>query len=133
MKLIFVIPAVLTTALLTACFSDTRFTEPKFAVSGKPLRLNFVWSMNPDCTVKGVVTVRMLRAPQHGQLSIDQGPGYSRFRPSNQRYPCNRQQTQGVVVSYISNAGYTGSDSATVEYIDPDGSYWKSEYAITVK
>jgi hypothetical protein len=37
MKAIFAIAIVLTSTLLTACFSDTRFTIPKFAVSGKPI------------------------------------------------------------------------------------------------
>lgn len=124
---------VLATALLASCFSDTRFSIPKFAVSGKPLRLAFIWSLNPDCTVKGVATVRLLRAPEHGQVTIEQGPGYSNFRASSQYYPCNRQQTQGVVVSYTSKRGYTGTDAATVESIDPGGGYKVYEYAITVK
>lgn len=133
MKANFAISAILATTLLAACFSDTRFSVPKYAVSGKPLRLEFVWSVNPDCTLRGFATVRLVKAPEHGRVTIEQGPGYSNFRQNSQYFPCNKQQTQGVIVSYASNAGYTGSDSATVEWIDPAGGYRQLEYAITVK
>jgi hypothetical protein len=133
MKASFALAAILATTLLAGCFSDTRFAIPKYAVSGKPQQLAFIWSLNPDCTVKGIVTVRLLKAPEHGQVTINEGPGYSKFRPNNQRYPCNQQQTRGVVVMYTSSAGYTGSDSATIESIDLDGGYQKLEYSINVK
>jgi hypothetical protein len=38
-----------------------------------------------------------------------------------------------VVVSYVSKPGYAGTDSATIEFIDPDGGHGQREYAITVK
>ena len=51
----------------------------EICLSGEPLRLAFFWSLNPDCTVRGVVTVRTLRAPEHGQLTIEPGAGILDF------------------------------------------------------
>ncbi len=115
------------------CFSDTRFSDPKFAVSGQPQRINFFTSLNPDCTLKGFATVRVLSAPNHGQLTVVQGSDYSSFPENSQRYVCNTKKTEGVVVTYVSTPGYVGADAATIEAIFPGGGHTTYEYAITVK
>lgn len=119
--------------LQTGCFSDTRFSHPKFAVSGQPQRLNFFTSLNPDCTLKGLATVRVLSAPNHGQLTVVQGSDYSSFPADSQQYVCNTKKTEGVVVTYVSAPGYFGADAATIEAIFPGGGHKTYEYAISVK
>jgi hypothetical protein len=105
----------------------------KFAVSGTPQRLDFFSSVNPDCTLKGLPVVRLSAAAQYGRITIDEDDGYPTF-PMNSPYaPCNRQRIRGLAVSYVSNAGYTGSDSASVESIFPGGNYKAVRYSIVVK
>src|SRR6266404_4431047 len=40
------------------------------AISGKPLKLNFSNTTNPDCSAVGATAVRLTQAPAHGRVII---------------------------------------------------------------
>jgi hypothetical protein len=105
----------------------------KFAASGVEMRLDFFYSVNPDCTPKGNPVVRLVRAAQYGRIAIKEDTGYPNFAKGSQYNPCNRQKVPVTAVTYVSNPGYTGADSAAVETIFPDGDYMAVEYSIVVK
>jgi hypothetical protein len=105
----------------------------RFAVSGTPQKLGFFSAVNPDCTTKGIPVLRVTRTTVHGSASISEDAGYPEFPAASPYYHCNRQRTQGVAISYTSNAGYIGDDTVSVEIIFPGGGYKTFDYSIIVK
>jgi hypothetical protein len=109
-------------------------SEIKRAVAaGQKQRMEFLYSINPDCTSIGFATVRILDAPKHGAVTIENGTGFTNFPQNNLRYECNKRRSDGVVVSYEPESGYTGPDAINVDVIYASGISRKRHYAIDVK
>src|SRR5262245_18209943 len=85
--------------------------DTTYALSGVPITLFQASSTNPDCTANGMPTVRITQDPQHGRLTITRGAVFAYFPPSNARSACNRRRVPGVTLRYISQRGYTGTDT----------------------
>jgi hypothetical protein len=66
-------------------------------------------------------------------VSVENGNGFPAFPANNSRYKCNDNRTEGTVISYNPNSGYTGPDSVIVEIIYPDGNAIKRRYVIDVR
>jgi transglutaminase-like putative cysteine protease len=103
------------------------------AAADKKLRLEFLYSIQPDCSSVGPTTVRIFEQPQHGTLAIEDGQGFTNFPKDNQRYECNTRRSDGTLVFYQPGPGYTGADSLTLDIIFPSGSTAKWHYSIEVK
>ena len=101
--------------------------------AGQKRRLDFLYSINPNCSSMGFAIVRVLEEPNHGKLAVDNGTAYPNFPQNNQRYECNRRQADGVAVFYEPNPEFIGADSATIDVIFPSGLSRKQHYAIEVK
>jgi hypothetical protein len=105
----------------------------RVVASDQKLRLDFLYSMNPDCTSMGFATVRIIEQPKHGRISVENGTGFTSFPQSNQRYECNKKRSDGVVVVYEPDSGFTGTDSVNIDAIYPLGTSNKRHYSIEVK
>jgi hypothetical protein len=105
----------------------------RVAPADQTLLLDFLYYLNPDCMSVGYATVRVIEEPKHGKLSAEQGTGFSYFQQDNVRYECNKRRTDGVHLSYIPEAGFTGPDSLMIAVIYPEGDFHKRHYAIEVK
>jgi hypothetical protein len=103
------------------------------ALSGKPLKLNFSNTTNPDCTSVGETVVRLTKEPQHGKVTISKASDFPGFPKKNVRFKCNKQRVAGTKTVYVSERGYTGSDSAEIEVIFPTGSTARRYYTIDVR
>ena len=97
------------------------------------LRLDFIYSLNPDCSSAGFATVRVLEQPKHGKITIDNGTGFSNFPQQNVRFECNKRRSDGVVLTYQPEAGFTGPDSINIDTIYANGSSQQRRYAIDVR
>jgi hypothetical protein len=97
------------------------------------LRLDFLYSINPDCSSLGFSTVRIIEPPKNGRLTVENSTGFTSFPQGNVRYECNKRRLEGVVLHYEPNPGFTGTDSLTVDVVFPSGSSSKRHYAIAVK
>jgi hypothetical protein len=97
------------------------------------LRLDFFLSINPDCSSMGFSTVRIVEPPKNGNLTIENGTGFTNFPQGNVRYECNKRRSDGVLLQYEPNAGYTGTDSLTVDVVFPSGNSSRRHYSIAVK
>jgi transglutaminase-like putative cysteine protease len=102
------------------------------AADGK-IRLDFLYSINPDCTSIGFATIRMIEQPKHGKITIENGTGFTNFPDNNPRVECNKRRSDGVVVTYEPAPGYTGPDSVDFDTIFPTGSLSKRHYTIAVR
>jgi hypothetical protein len=97
------------------------------------LRLDFLYSINPDCTSIGFTTVRVLEQPKHGKIEIENETGFTNFPARNPRAECNKRRSDGVAVIYEPEPGYTGTDSISLDAISPSGFLSKRHYAIDVR
>jgi hypothetical protein len=102
------------------------------AVVDQPLQVDFLYSLNPDCSSIGVVSVRTIEEPRHGKLTIGEGSGFSSFPQDNPRQSCNRHRSEGMLMYYRPEAGYLGPDSLIIDIIYGDGASRKRHYAISV-
>jgi hypothetical protein len=102
------------------------------AVVDQPLRVDFLYSINPDCSSIGVAAVRTIEEPKHGKLTVGKGSGFTNFPKDNPREACNRRRSEGMLMYYRPDAGYLGPDSLTVEVIYGNGASRKRHYAIGV-
>ena len=105
----------------------------RVAVADQMLRVAFLYYLNPDCSGIGVPAVRIMEQPKSGKVSVENGNGFPAFPANNSRYKCNDNRTEGTVISYNPNSGYTGPDSVIVEIIYPDGNAIKRRYVIDVR
>jgi hypothetical protein len=101
--------------------------------AGEKRQLAFFTSVNPDCSVDGDFTVRLVKPASHGDVEIEPGLGYTSYGRGDQRYRCNLAPEEGYRVNYISASGYAGDDLFEIEVFSPDGHYRLWKYALTVK
>ena len=103
------------------------------ALSGRPLKLNFSNTTNPDCTSVGETVVTLTQAPKHGRVTIAKESDFPSFPKKNARYACNKKRVAGTRTVYVSERGYTGSDSAAIEIIFANGATARRYYTINVR
>src|SRR5262252_2233470 len=77
----------------------------RVVAAGQNLRLEFLYWIQPDCSSAGITNVRIVEAPQHGTLMVEQGQGFSSFPRDNQRYDCNTRKSDGTLVFYQPESG----------------------------
>jgi len=97
------------------------------------LRLDFLFSLNPDCSSIGYATVRLIEEPKHGKITIENGTGFSNFRRDNSRFECNKSRSDGVVIFYEPEPGFVGADSIAINAIYASGTAPKRHYTVTVE
>jgi hypothetical protein len=100
---------------------------------GHKVQLDFLYSVNPDCTSLGFATVHVTEQPKHGKISVENGTGFTNFPQNNPRSDCNKTRSDGVIVAYEPEDGYTGQDSVNLEVIFASGSLSKRHYAVDVR
>ena len=93
----------------------------------------FSISTNPDCTSVGFPTVRVIEQPRHGKIAIENGTGFSNFPQDNPRAECNKRRSDGVIVAYQPEDGYTGQDLVNFKVIFASGSLSKRHYTVDVR
>jgi len=119
-------------AMLSATAAQAQFVT-KYAVSGQPLKLDFAASVNPDCSSLGPPTIRVVRVPEHGRLTVVQTKDFATFRPSNPRSVCNQRRVAGTAIRYVSQRGFIGMDAAGVEIIFASGNLRQANFTINVR
>lgn len=109
------------------------FTVTKTALAGQTLRIDFTASVNPDCTVRGIPTVRILAQPAHGTAVISETEDYTAYPPINPRYACNKTKSRGAKLEYTPAPGYAGADYLSFEVISAEGTDKTFNTQIAVK
>jgi hypothetical protein len=105
----------------------------KYVVSGRPLKLDFATSINPDCSSIGRATIRVSRAPEQGRVTVTQSTDFPRFPPSNIRSQCNGRRVAVAAINYVSQRGFIGTDNVEVEIIFASGSLRHENFTINVR
>jgi hypothetical protein len=119
-------------ALFSATAAQAQ-SATKYVVSGRPLKLSFFASTNPDCSNVGRPTIRLIRSPEHGRVTLNQTTDFPGFPSSNIRSACNGRRVVGTAIYYVSQRGFTGTDFVEAEIIFVGGALWQRSYTINVK
>jgi len=119
-------------ALFSATAAQAQ-SATKYAVSGRPLKLSFFNSTNPDCSTVGRPTIRLIRAPEHGRVTVTQATDFPNFPVSNIRNQCNRRRVAGAAIYYTSQRGFVGTDYVQAEIIFASGNLRQASYTINVR
>lgn len=105
----------------------------RVAAAEDKLRLDFLYSIQPDCSSSGHTVVRVEQQPQHGTVTVEDGQAFTSFPRDNQRYDCNTRKSDGTLVFYQAKPDYRGPDTVTLYVIFPLGVGQTRHYSIEVK
>ena len=103
------------------------------ALSGQRQLIATFYALGFDCTSLGYPTLKVAKAPQHGQVSVEQGTAVAEFGASDPRKACNGMSVPSTVVYYASEPGFTGADVAAFDRIGVAGAYGYHVYTINVR
>jgi RecJ-like exonuclease len=108
-------------------------TYSRFVASGAKQRIDFYYSLNPDCSATGDVTVRVSRQPEHGTVETVTTTHYPRFAKENVRSNCNQHKVKGTLVNYKAAEKYTGNDEFDLLILYPGGLARELHFDISVR
>jgi hypothetical protein len=49
----------------------------------------YVSCLNPDCSARGNIIVRLAEQPSHGSVDLVTGQGFTDYAKADQKYKCN--------------------------------------------
>lgn len=121
------------TVQLTNGGSEATVRKGVTLAAGTSARLEFLTSINPDCTPTGhAPTVRVLRPPQHGSLDVAPVQDYPAFVRGNARFSCNKVRVPGTLMTYRPQADFVGTDDFTYEIFTGGGEMMHYDITATV-
>jgi hypothetical protein len=103
------------------------------ALSGQRQLLVSFYATGSDCTSLGYPTLKVAKAPQHGEVSVEQGTALADFGKGDIRNVCNGNSVPATVIYYTSVTGFIGEDSVAFERIGVRGAYGYHAYTIHVR
>ena len=101
--------------------------------SGANQSIGFYTSLNPDCTSRGTVDIRITKQPKHGALNIAAATGFPNYPKENIRYKCNQHRVKGMQINYKSVVKYSGDDALELLVLFPNGFAWEVQYDVSVR
>lgn len=125
-KSIYIIAAL----TLGGCQTNGEFS--KFIPVDTPRTLDFITSINEDCSEIGPAVIRVTTPPQHGSISIISANGHPYFPTTNPRHLCNSQEVKGQQVWFNPDSGFVGNDKVSLDIIFISGTTRKDTYVINV-
>jgi hypothetical protein len=103
------------------------------ALSGQRQFLVSFYATGSDCASLGYPSLKVAKAPKHGEVSVEQGTAVANFGNDDVRKGCNGQRVAATVIYYTSVSGFVGADSVAFERIGVRGAYGYHAYTIHVR
>ena len=107
--------------------------EVRTVPSGKDQRIDFLASVNPDCSSPGIPTVRLIDGPSNGVVTTDKAMDFKPFPHTNVRARCNTRRVKGLKLLYQSTTEFFGIDRVRLLVISASGSEREATYVIKVR
>jgi hypothetical protein len=101
--------------------------------SGKRQQIGWYHYLNPDCTVRGEIVVRVTKEPEHGKIETVAGKQFAFYKKDNIRSRCNEHKVPGKLVFYKSEDKYVGDDVVDLLVIFDNGYAWDLHININVR
>ena len=125
---------LLSLSLLLVAATTARAADiPRTVPSGTNQRIDFLASVNPDCSSIGTPTVRLVTGPDHGVVTTDKARDFLPFPKSNPRSRCNSRRVAGLKLFYRSKSAFFGVDRVGLIVISAEGVEREATYVIQVK
>ena len=119
--------------LLAAATAAQADDIPRTVPSGTNQRIDFLASVNPDCSSIGLPTVRLVTGPDHGVVTTDRARDFLPFPKTNPRSRCNSRRVAGLKLFYRSKNAFFGVDRVRLLVISAEGVEREATYVIQVK
>lgn len=123
--------------IVITCFAAAtgagRADEVRSVPSGVNRQIDFLASVNPDCSPIGLPTVRLIDGPSHGVLTTDKGRDFMTFPRSNPRHACNKRRVAGLKVFYQPEQGFVGVDHVRILVVAASGTERAATYEVRVR
>ena len=113
--------------------SGTGHVASATVAAGTTATLAFSATVNPDCISRGLNTVRIAKAPEHGVAQVAQKLDFGRFAAGGPYAKCGAVKVPGMAVTYTPAKGFVSQDALTLEVINLDNQDRVVPFAITVK
>lgn len=107
--------------------------EVRTVPSGKNQRIDFLASVNPDCSSPGLPTVRLIEGPSNGVVTTDPAMDFKAFPRGNVRARCNARRVRGLKLLYQSTSEFFGIDRVRLLVISASGGEREATYLINVR
>ena len=104
--------------------SAAQITKNMTVASGTTARVDFVTSINPDCSEIPGSSVRTAVEPTHGVVTIKRSEEFAYFPPANPRSNCNSRRVSGWLILYRSESGFSGLDTFAYDRFSGSGVAW---------
>jgi hypothetical protein len=101
--------------------------------SGTKQQIGFYTSLNPDCTTRGNIDIRVTKQPEHGSTETTTSINFPYYPKEHARFKCNEHKVKGMQVNYKSAEKYVGSDELELLVLFPNGFAWEVHYDINVR
>jgi hypothetical protein len=101
--------------------------------SGTKQPIGFYTSLNPDCTTRGNIDIRVTKQPEHGSTETTTTINFPSYPKEHVRFKCNEHKVRGVQFNYKSAEKYVGSDELDLLVLFPAGFAWEVHYNIDVR
>ena len=91
------------------------------------------YTLNHDCTSRGLSTLSVVEPPAHGALAVARYDGHPSFPPNSTYASCNAALAPAMGMTYTPSPGFQGSDAVTVDEVNIDGRRQTLRISLTVK
>jgi hypothetical protein len=101
--------------------------------SGTNQLISFYTSLNPDCSARGNLNIRVTKQPEHGTVETVATTNFPTYPKEHIRSKCNDHKVRGVQLNYKSAEKYVGDDALDLLVLFPNGFAWEVHYDISVR
>jgi hypothetical protein len=108
-------------------------TFKRVVASGISNQLGFFVTLNPDCSSRGDIVVRIVKKPEHGSAEVSAITGYLRAAQFKEHPNCAKNKVKGTALNYKAENKYTGDDALEVLMFYPDGWAWEVHVDLSVR
>lgn len=103
------------------------------AFTGNEIRIAAMQYVNADCTSGPLPLLRIVKAPQNGDIRQEEVTMPVDRKEGDRRASCNGKPVQAVGVFYKSKAEFTGKDNVVIDVDFKSGTVRRFNYKITVR
>ena len=114
--------------MATPIIAQTANYKSAETVAGAASQIDYFATGKKDCSSAPPPSVRVIKSPSHGLLTIRRGTMTTNKIPN-----CPNLQAPANVIFYTGNAGYSGPDEIVYEVADAKGQVAIYNITVTVK
>jgi dienelactone hydrolase len=90
-------------------------------------------SVHPDCTSRGMASVRIIQPPKYGTAVVTEGEAKPNFPQGSPFAVCNADKVPATEVDYTPARGFTGADSVSFEEVNVNNKHLAFSIDLIVK